>query len=251
MQQVINRPPTPPNTPTRGASRSRSVFIVALILFAVAGLASGYVMGALTKTKPSSQPQTLTPQGTATKVSSEPKESPTTAVKPITPQEVGCPSVLSYQPAMQADGATPYSITVQATDTSKSICDQKNKPLKTQGITFKFWLIPNVPLSKRITFSQETKNKYLKNVNNLNEPIPVKVLDKNGKSDEGSDATEVTGISFDSSTPQVQKSDKLGKCTWKYTVGTEISPGPYTAIVLIDWNGYYNWSWFNVTLNRS
>src|ERR1700738_1346229 len=92
MQQLEYRPQPDQQANNGGAPRSQGILIVALLLFSVAGLASGFSAGALGRktgqTAPPTQPANIVPSLKGQGATAIPK----TKVQVIL---LGCPSVLS------------------------------------------------------------------------------------------------------------------------------------------------------------
>lgn len=240
MQPAASRQPIP-NFKATGNSRSTLIAILALFLFALSGLMTGFATGTFTRPKQTAQQSNKDTKGPAptTVISKQKPEASTTPVVQVTP--VGCPAVETFSNPEIADGTHPYTFSVYATDKSGGTCNVNNKRINAAGITFKMWLIHRIPSGKGISFSRDS----LLNTANLTNPITAKI--------ENDDTTEVQGLAFDTAhTPQVQKSDAQGHVTWNYTVPPSIKAGDYDMIILIDWAGqYYNWTWRNLDITKA
>jgi len=241
MQQAASQQQPDPNFRTTGNNRSTIVVILALLLFALSGLMTGFATGAFTRPKQTASQGNKNSKGTspATAVPQQTKNISTTPTVQAAP--VGCPTVEQFSDPEIADGTHPYTFSVHATDKSGGTCSNMNNRIHASGITFKMWLIHRIPDGKGITFS----NKNLQNVANLTNPILAKIQDD--------DATEVQGLAFDTAhTPQVQQSDAQGHVTWSYTVPPSIEAGHYDMVILVDWAGqYYNWTWRNIDIMKA
>jgi hypothetical protein len=239
MQQLTSRPQPDAQANNRGAPRSQVILIIALLLFSVAGLASGFSIGALSKktgqTLPPTQVANIVPalkgQGTT------PTPKPTAKVIPL-----GCPVVLPessiYLGSQMPDGTTTYTFSAQAVDTtgnqpSKDIfCPNTNRPIRTAGITFKLWLIKHI--NKTLTFP---------NLNKITQPI-------DGKAG-GKDFPELQNKLQFVATPQTQQSNNQGQVSWKYKINTSLKEGTYTLVILSDWQGKTsNWSWRDLIVKK-
>lgn len=234
MQQTILRPQ--PNMPpqSNGRAQSSSVLMIALTLFALAGLMIGFAVGVFTHQK-SAQTDT-TNKGTSMPVVSQkatPQQSPVAQALPL-----GFPALsnggTTFVDTQTADGNTQYTVGAQAVDSN-------NKPLHAAGITFKLWLVQRIPNHK--TFMLANNPSPAQTLTNITNPIPGKVQDTN--------YPEISGFTFTPTTAQVQTSDAQGQVTWKYTIAPSVPAGNYNLVILSDWAGkYYNWSWFNIQIQQ-
>jgi hypothetical protein len=245
MQQVEYRPQPDQQANRGGAPRSQVILIVALLLFSVAGLASGFSVGALTaktsKKTQSTQITNIVPPQKGQGITPTPK--PTVKVIPL-----GCPQSTPgssiYQGLSQVpDGATSYTFIAQAQNQAGGKCSaQTNQPIHAAGITFKLWLIKHVPTGKVFNFTQNEINNILPHVDQLGQTLEGKVDDK--------DSPELANeLQF--STQQVQQSNKQGQVTWNYKINPDLKEGKYTLVVLDNWQGKaYNWSWYDLVIKK-
>jgi hypothetical protein len=241
MQQVEYKPQPDQQANRGGAPRSQVILIVALLLFSVAGLASGFSVGALTgKISKTATPAPITNIMPPVKgQSATPIPKSTVKVIPL-----GCPQVLPsssiYMGLSQLpDGATSYTFSAQAVDTKgdqpgKGIyCAAANQSIHMTGITFKLWIIKHVG-NKTLTFP---------NLGKITQPIAGKV---NGK-----DFPELQNELQFGTTPQIQQSNNQGQVTWKYKINPDLKDGTYTLVVLTDWQGKTsNWSWRDLVVKK-
>ncbi len=239
MQQLASRPQPDQQANRGGAPRSQVILIVALLLFSVAGLASGFSVGALSRktSKSAATPTQITNIMPPVKgQSSAPTPKPTIKVIPL-----GCPKVLTnssiYMGSQVPDGTTTYTFAAQAMDTTgdqpgKFLCSQLNQPIHAAGITFKLWVIKHIG-DKSPTFL---------NLDQITQPIDGKVG--------GKDFPEMQNkLQFD--TPQVQQSNDQGQVTWQYKINPDLKDGMYTLVVLTEWQGKTpNWSWKNLIVKK-
>ena len=254
MQQLTSRPQPgmPPHLPPRNvgntgntSDRSTIVLITALILFAIAGLMSGFAIGAINRphntgtAHNSNNPQHNKPTTSST-TGSTPQATPTVTVVPI-----GCPVPDTYVPAEAADGQAVYTVSAYATahTSDPKLCG--GNQLTDSGITFKLWLTQSIPNPVSVNFPQGPQSVYT----NINTSLTGTAV-KQGKTI--GTIPEVQGLQFDSTTPQVQQSNAQGRVTWKYTLPTSLQPGYYELFVLVDWQGKeYDWSWRNITIQKA
>ena len=241
MQPAASRQQPNPNFRATANNRSTIVVILALLLFALSGLMTGFATGTFTRPKQTASQGNKDPKGnipTTVAAQQTPKASTTPSVQAV---PVGCPAVEQFSDTEIADGSQSYTLSVHATDKSGGRCSPTNQPIHASGIIFKMWLIHRIPDGKSINFSRDS----LLNTANLSNPITAKIQDD--------DVTEVQGLAFDTAhTPQVQQSDAQGHVTWNYTVPPSIEAGHYDMVILIDWAGqYYNWTWRDIDITKA
>ncbi len=215
-------------SPNNVSQQSRKIAVIAILLFALSGLVSGFAVGAFVH--PGTGTNANTGPGTTT-VAQNTKTSVSTGT--LTPVKLGWPVFnLPITYIQKADATTPYIINIQVVDQSKS--PEKGNPVLAPGITCKIWLTKDGNINDEI---QANDNQRLKSVDTIDEPFPG----------------EIPGaLNFDPSTPQTQQTNGNGQATWKYTIATSVDPGGYHLVVLVDWNGiHYNWSWLNITIKKA
>ena len=208
---------------TSGKS-SRSIAMFAVILFALSGLISGFAVGGFLHSR-SGQSSTsgsgTTSEGQTTGSSSSNKSHPTF----LNPPHIELSNVVE-----KANGMT-YTFTTQAVN-------RQDKPVQASDITCKLWLVQPIPGNAKYIIPDST----LSEINTIQNPI-IGTVD--GRSWE----EEVSGLNFDSSTPQTHLCNANGQFIWKYQLSNLIQPGDYDLVVLTDWGGvHYNWSWINIDI---
>jgi hypothetical protein len=236
MQQLEYRPQPDQQANRGGAPRSQVILIVALLLFSVAGLASGFSVGALTRTQHNNQNNTQ----------------PVTSIQPPTKQQVtpqvtktvdliavgiGCPKPITPIPsaAQIADSTTTYTVEAQIVDKSiekKSACGI-GKALKAPGITCKIWITKDQDSLRHL---KETSNKLLTDLNKLPDAFPH----------------ENTNTLLFNGSSQVQNCNPNGTTNWKYSIASNTDPGTYFIAVLADWKGILqNWAWIQINIMKA
>jgi len=202
-------------------SASRTIAVLAMLIFAVSGLISGFAVGAFVGPKyltSSNLKQTTTPVVQKTVIRTTPGT--------IHPVALGFPVIDTISNFEVADGTTVYTFSAHAVD--RSIDKGHGKAVHAPDITCRLWLVdstqnPDVPPDRLA--SPDTL---------ANSPFPH----------------EIAGLVFDSTTPQTQTCNN-GVGTWKYQVDTSVTPGSYYLVVLTDWQGaHYDWSWVVVTIKK-
>lgn len=206
------------------SQQMRRIAIVAILLFGLSGLISGFAVGAFVRPKLPVGLGNNSNNGNATPPSIA-RNSGTGTTGQVQPVNIGFPVVDSASFTEKADGATTYALTVHAVDTS--IDSGHGKPIHAAGITSKLW-IEHIPRNGRV----ELPNAKLAAVD-LQNPLTPNELPG--------------GLNFSSTTPQIQRTNAQGQVTWTYSVSTTVDPGRYYLVILMDWQGKdYNWSWIDI-----
>ncbi len=229
MQHMVSRPQGDNN----GNSQVQTIIITAITLFALSGLMVGFAVGVFARPKQSASPN-VTQHNTIPVIGHTPTSTPTPGSQVV---PLGCPSIdkassLYQNNTQAADGATVYTLSIQARDKSSGKgCDDNNKPVTADGITCRLWLM------KQSEDPLKLPDDHLHDINTLNNPLP--------------DNKEITGaLAFDPTTPETQPCNK-GVGTWKYRIAPSTEKGTYRLMVLTDWNGtYYNWSWGQIEVKN-
>ncbi len=202
--------------PVQSSQSATRIITIAIIMFALAGLISGFAVGAflrpgkLTERNVSRQPPQVNSAHTPT----------VTITRSQTPIPLGFPAIDHYQYVEVADGSTTYTFTAHA-------INKQGQPIHASGITCKIWLTKDGNVNPTITLSR------LQSVATLDQPFPH----------------EVQGaLAFSSTTPQTQTCNN-GQGTWNYTVAPSVEKGLYYIVVLMDWSGvHFNWSWVAIVI---
>lgn len=203
--------------------QSRKVAVLAILLFALSGLISGFAVGAFvhSRSQPGAATGTSTTGSKSTPIAHATQTQPTTITR--TPAELGFPvidkSVFVYNEL--ADGQTAYTYSAYAIYAN-------GHRVNSLGLTCKLWLTKNTQGLQRSEWTP---------VSAVNQPIGGEV--------EGS-------IIFDSTTSQVQNCDANAQATWKYQVSPSVKPGTYYLATLTDWAGkHYNIWWQQVIIKKA
>ncbi|GAC1304320.1 MAG: hypothetical protein NVSMB27_43490 [Ktedonobacteraceae bacterium] len=214
------------------SSQSRIIAFISILLFALAGLISGFAFGAFLH--PGQQTQSPNQGQIATFPAADnlKTQTPTSHAHHALP--LGIPTIDHVSFTEVADGTTSYSLSAQAVDQSG-----QGKPVHASDITCKLWLVQQIPDGGKLSISNQT----LANVNALQGSITGTV--------EGQPLPEVSGLTFDSTTPQTHFCTAKGKGIWKYQVTSSVPAGVYDLVVLTDWSGvHYNWSWAQIMIKQ-
>jgi hypothetical protein len=221
MQTISSQHPNNVNQQTR------KIAVVAILLFALSGLISGFAVGAFL------HPKTQTGTGPGTGIIGS-KTTPTTpvtrtTVPTINPVRMGDPVVTQISTFQKANASTTYIFTAHAVDTS--IDKHHGKQIFASGITCKLWL-QHIPGRNFVDLSIERLSKM-----NIQGPLT---------------GDEIQGaLIFAPGVSQIQTTNANGQVSWNYTVANSVNPGSYYMVVLMDWQGQYsNWSWRYVSISK-
>jgi hypothetical protein len=196
--------------------QSRRIGMLAILLFALSGLISGFALGAFVKPKIAGL--TLNSGGTTPVVQGT--KTPT-SVPALKPEYLYYPKVDQSTSKEFADGQTFYTFSAHATDVH-------HNRIHTTGITCKLWLTKDKILPQTHEWRPVTA---------LNMPIAGEIPNS---------------LLFDQTTSQIQQCDGNGQATWKYQVSSTIDPGDYYLAVITDWAGvYYNIWWQFVIIKKA
>lgn len=224
------------STPHTG-SQSRSIAIVAVILFALSGLISGFSIGAFIHPPKSSTTGPNT-SGTTPPIAGQ---SPVTTRTPYTIQEIplGWPVIAYFNNMETADGSTSYTFSAYPVD--QSVDAGHGTEVFASGITCKVWLIQHIPATAHLSLPIPT----LQDISAIQNPITSTVKDHQ--------YAEIPGLTFyDASSPQTQMCNPRGVTNWKYQIATTVAPGKYNLVVLTDWDGKrFNWSWADIVVTKA
>jgi hypothetical protein len=202
--------------------QTRKIATIAIVLFALSGLISGFAVGAFVHRRPATVTTHKTSSGSKSVVQiSQPP------VITRTPEVVtlGEPQITDFIPSETANNSTSYSL-------SALIIDKANNPIQASDVTCKLWLTKDA----NVTSDIETGNgAQLESIGAIQQPFPG----------------DVSGLNF-TATQQTQKCMSNGKTTWNYTVSSSVDPGVYYLVVLADWQGKHSsWRWIEVRIKKA
>lgn len=222
MQTVSTRYPNNLN------QQSRKVAMTAILLFALAGLLSGFAVGAFVHPKS----QSATGAGTASTGSkttpvahTTPTRSTSVVAEHINLSEPVIPQG-SYSYVQTADGSSNYTI-------SALILNKNNTPIQATDVTCKLWLTKEGNVNSILRANDYA---LLRSIDTVQQPFPK----------------EVAGtLNYIPSSQQIQPCAPTGKTSWSYTVSQSANPGTYSLVVLADWKGKsFNWSWVTIIIKK-
>ncbi len=199
--------------------RSSTIIIYTLLCFSLAGLISGFAFGGFLAHFSRKSPGLASKFATLTPISRRnPNLAATQAAENVEPGE---PVIASgdYTSAEKADGATRYTLSVQAVNLAD------NTPITATDVTCRLWLTsdPNA------TAADLSANGYAlpRTLASFSQPFPHEVA---------------RALNFASPSQQTQPCAAGKKTTWTYTISPSVPGGTYYLAVLTDWRGiHYNW----------
>lgn len=205
------------------SSPTRTIAVIAMLLFALSGLLSGFAVGAFIRPKITAFNNfglggTTVEQRNGT-------STPTTSTKP---KLLGFPVIDQVTTVERADGSTTYTFSAHAVD--QSIDKGHGYAIHASGITCKLWLM------KQSDSPADIPQSNFQSVDTISNPVPG----------------EISGaLNFDTATPQTQPCNADGQGTWRYQISSSIDAGRYYLVVLTDWAGkHYNWSWIGIKIKK-
>ena len=203
--------------------QSRTIAIVAVVLFAFSGLISGFSVGAFIHPK-------LSSTGTGASATQPPiaQQTPVTGKTPHPqhPFVLGEPQIVKYTYTEVADSNTSYTFSGQVVNSS-------GQPIYKGDITCKIWLTKN---GNKTSVINADHFQRLKTIATIQDPFPQEV---------------VGGLNFSAATPQTQLCSTSGNTSWNYTVSASVDPGIYFIVLLTDWSGvHYNWYSAAINITR-
>ena len=218
------------------SAQSRTIAVIAICLFAMAGLISGFAVGAFVR--PGQTQTGNKPPPGKTPIVAVQTQTPTPTPQQQHPINLGIPQIEHVSYTEVADGTTTYTLSAQVVAKGSG---QPGSPVHASNITCKLWLVQHIPNGKMFNISTND----LKNVNNLQNPITGTV--------DNQPYAEIPGLTFfDTNSPQTHLCTSKGKGTWTYQVAPSVAPGVYDLVVLTDWSGiHYNWSWVQITVKNA
>ncbi len=233
MQPAASSQQPNPNFKATSNSRSAIVAILALLLFALSGLITGFATGTFTRPKQTAQQNNN--NNNKTNSSGKTVATPIQTQAPQITQTpnilvlgLGCPGVLEY--SVQEVRGNVYPVQAQVLDNSVSCKSGGGKPLHVPGVTCRLWL------TKDNNFGENIPRDRIKAVNALQQAFPKEEQD---------------ALHFNGST-QVQPCNAQGPTKWNYQLSSSLEKGTYYLVILTDWQGsLYNWTARQITVTKA
>ncbi|MEO6893184.1 MAG: hypothetical protein ABI456_25415, partial [Ktedonobacteraceae bacterium] len=213
---------------SNSGSRLRTIATVAIVLFALAGLMSGFVVGAMTHPRKVAAPPTVVMASTPV-VRQNTTPTPTATQRPVA---LGQPTISSITTSETADGTTPYSVSLQVVD------KEHNQPVHGPGLVCKLWLTKDGHVTDNIQAQGGAARLKSHNLlQDLQAPFQAEVPN---------------ALMFGTTTPQTQPCTADGVGNWTYSVAQGVDPGTYFLVVLVDWSGvHWKWTWQQIRIKKA
>ena len=201
--------------------QTRKIATIAIVLFALSGLISGFAVGAFVHRRPA----TVTTHKTSSGSKSVVRITPPVITRTPEVVTLGEPQITDFISSETANSSTSYSL-------SALIIDKANNPIQASDVTCKLWLTKDANVSSDI----ETDNRaQLASIGAIQQPFPG----------------DVNGLNF-TTTQQTRPCTPNGKTTWNYTVSSAVDSGIYYLVVLADWQGKHSsWRWIEVRIKKA
>ena len=221
---------------------SRRIAVLAIILFALSGLISGFAVGAFVRPKSNT---TIHNNGGNSITPIAQQTTTVTPVATIRPQTIRVQSVDGYTYTEVPNGTT-YTLTAHL----KPVLGADEQPVHATNLTCKLWLISRIPDDQGVFVPSDTA----KNIQAINEPFTIQGATKDTLTPiPGITYPEIQqGLTFDSGTPQTHMCNTDGEVTWRYQVSSSATPGKYNLVLLYDWSGkHWTWYWANIVIKAA
>ena len=185
------------------SQQSRKIAVLAVLLFALSGLISGFAVGAFVRPRIGTG-TTTTGSGTTPGAQSSTTSQSTENIS------LDFPAIGDFSYSEVANGCTRYVFTAQ-------ILDKKSKnPIQASDVMCKLWLTKNGDINKVLLADDAAIPRA---IDQIQQPFPHEVAN---------------GLNFISPSQQAQPCTPDGKTTWSYTVSPSVNPGTYYLVVLAD-----------------
>src|SRR2546421_11683347 len=158
MQTLTRQEPT-----NNFSTQTRIIAFIAIFLFALAGLVSGFAVGAFLR--PGQQAQTNNSNQPIAIPTTSQITTPTQPPRSQHPVKLGWPVIDHFNPTEVANSNTTYSFSAYAVD--QSISSAHGNPVHASGITFKLWLVQRIPANQTFLIPSAA----LQNVNTIQNPL--------------------------------------------------------------------------------
>ena len=208
--------------------QTRKIALIAILLFALSGLISGFAVGAFGHSKAKTGPETAhnTGSGTTPTVRVTHPPVPTTTTEHI---NLALPVISQgdYSYFQIANGSNNYTF-------SALIINKNNNPIQASDVTCKLWLTKNGDVNSILRADNYA---IPRTIDNIQQPFPKEV---------------VGAFNYIAPSQQIQSCAPTGKTSWNYTISQSVDSGTYNLVVLADWKGKsFNWSWVSIVIKRA
>jgi hypothetical protein len=209
--------------------QTHNVAVIAILLFALSGLISGFAVGAFVHPKSQTGAGTgkgITGSRTTPIAHATHTTVPTTTVEHIN-LDLPVISQGDYSYFQIANGSTNYTI-------SSLILNKDKTPIQASDVTCKLWLTRERDVNSILRADQYS---LLRIIDTIQQPFPKEV---------------VGAFNYIAPSQQTQPCAPTGKTSWSYTISQSVKPGTYSLVVLADWKGQsFNWSWVQIVIKKA
>jgi hypothetical protein len=208
--------------------QTRKIAVIAILLFALSGLVSGFAVGAFGHTKAKTGTGTAPDTGTRTTPVVRVTQTP---VSTTTTEHVNLdlPVIGDYSYFQIANGSTNYTF-------SALIINKNNNPIQVSDVTCKLWLTKEGDVNSILRAGNYAIPRTIDNIQQQ-QPFPKEV---------------VGAFNYIAPSQQIQPCAPTGKTTWNYTISQSVDPGTYNLVVLADWKGNsFNWRWVSIVIKKA
>jgi hypothetical protein len=224
MQTLSSQPPN------HISQQTRKIAVFAILLFALAGLISGFAVGAFVHSKAKTGTGAGTAPNTGSVTTPNTKVTHTT-VSTTTAEHVNLDLPVinqgDYSYFQIANGSTNYTF-------SSQIINKDKNPTQAPDVTCKLWLTKEGDVNSILRADQYS---LLRTIDNIQQPFPKEV---------------VGAFNYIAPSQQTQPCAPTGKTSWSYTISQSVDPGTYNLVVLADWKGKsFNWSWVSIEIKKA
>src|SRR6266567_1081917 len=207
--------------------QTRKIAVVAILLFALSGLISGFAVGAFGHSKAKT--------GTGTTHNTGSGITPITQVT-HTPVSTAVVENVNLDEPVIKQGDYPYFQIANGSNsyTLSALIINKNKnPIQASDVTCKLWLTKEGDVNSIL----RAKNYAIpKSFDTIQQPFPKEA---------------VGALNFIAPSQQVQSCVPNGKTTWTYTISPSIDSGTYYLVTLASWKGKsFNWYWVAIIIKK-
>jgi hypothetical protein len=215
--------------PNNANQQTRKVALIAILLFALSGLISGFAVGAFV------QPRAHTGSGTGTGTTG----SRTKPIAHATPSQ-GTTAVSEnvnlddplikqgdYSYFQIANGSTSYTL-------SALILNKNKTPIQASDVSCRLWLTKDGDVNSILGADHYA---IPRSIGTFQQPFPKEA---------------VGALNFIAPSQQVQFCAPNGKTTWTYTISPSIDPGTYYLVTLASWRGKsFSWYWLAIMIKKA
>jgi hypothetical protein len=226
-RNILNMQTLSSQHPNNLNPQTRKIAVIAILLFALSGLISGFAVGAFghskAKTVTGTAPNTGTRTTPVVRLTHTPV--PTTTTEHV---NLDLPVIQGDYSSFQiANGSTSYTFSAQ-------IIEKNKQPIQASDVTCKLWLTKEGDVNSILGADNYA---IPRTIDNIQQPFPKEV---------------VGAFNYIAPSQQIQPCAPNGKTTWNYTIFQSVDPGIYNLVVLADWRGKsFNWSWVRIEIKKA